>query len=148
MVKAATVTSSGEESADVGIFRPPPFTQQRSPAACVNVSVEPLNPSELPRVLAGLRCIIKSYPAAFTRVEESGEHILCGSGELAMECMMRDLREVYACVEVKVSDPVVSFAETVAEQSSIKCFSLTPNKKNKLTMLAEPLDKGEWAEHC
>jgi len=144
IVKAATLCSAGEESADVGIFRPPAACAAgaRPAASCVNVSVEPLNPSELPRVLAGLRCISKSYPSAHTRVEESGEHVLCGAGELALECMMRDLRDVYAGVEVKISDPVVSFAETVADQSSIKCFSHTPNKKNKFTMLAEPLDKG------
>ena len=41
-----------------------------------------------------------------------------------------------------VADPVVSFMETVVETSSIKCFAETPNKRNKLTMIAEPLDKG------
>ncbi len=41
-----------------------------------------------------------------------------------------------------MADPVVSFCETVVETSSIKCFSETPNKKNKLTMIAEPLEKG------
>lgn len=45
-------------------------------------------------------------------------------------------------IEVKVSDPVVSFCETVVETSSLKCFAETPNKRNKLTMVAEPLDKG------
>lgn len=28
------------------------------------------------------------------------------------------------------------------ETSSLKCFAETPNKKNKLTMIAEPLEKG------
>jgi 116 kDa U5 small nuclear ribonucleoprotein component len=41
-----------------------------------------------------------------------------------------------------VADPVTSFCETVIDTSSVKCFGLTPNKKNKLTMIAEPLDKG------
>ena len=45
-------------------------------------------------------------------------------------------------IEVKVADPVVAFCETVVETSAIKCFSETPNKKNKLTMLAEPLESG------
>ena len=35
----------------------------------------------------------------------------------------------------------MSFNETVSETSSIKCFAETPNKKNKLTMIAEPLDE-------
>jgi len=40
-----------------------------------------------------------------------------------------------------VADPVVSFCETVVETSSLKCFAETPNKKNKITMIAEPLER-------
>lgn len=58
---------------------------------------------------------------------------------------MQDLRELYAEVEVKVADPVVSFCETVVETSSLKCFAETPNKRNKVTMIAEPLDQ---VRHC
>jgi U5 small nuclear ribonucleoprotein component len=43
---------------------------------------------------------------------------------------------------VKVADPVVAFCETVVETSSLKCFAETPNRRNKVTMIAEPLDKG------
>ena len=60
-----------------------------------------------------------------------------------MDCVMHDLRHLYSDIEVKVADPVVSFCETVVESSAINCFSETPNKKNKLTMLAEPLDTGK-----
>ena len=59
---------------------------------------------------------------------------------------------MYAEVEVKVADPVVAFCETVVETSSLKCFAETPNKRNKLTMIAEPLDKVQpllqWSSHC
>ena len=48
---------------------------------------------------------------------------------------------MYAEVEVKVADPVVAFCETVVETSSLKCFAETPNKRSKLTMIAEPLEK-------
>jgi U5 small nuclear ribonucleoprotein component len=59
-----------------------------------------------------------------------------------MDCMMHDLRHVYSDMEVKVSDPVVGFRETVVETSSVKCFAETANKRNKLTLIAEPLDDG------
>ncbi len=36
----------------------------------------------------------------------------------------------------------MALCETVVETSSLKCFAETPNKKNKITMIAEPLDKG------
>jgi len=35
-----------------------------------------------------------------------------------------------------------SFCETVVETSQLKCFSETPNRKNKLTMICEPMEKG------
>lgn len=75
-------------------------------------------------------------------MEESGEHTILGTGEIYLDSIMKDLRELYADVEVKVCDPVVSFCETVVETSSLKCFAETPNKRNKITMIAEPLEKG------
>jgi U5 small nuclear ribonucleoprotein component len=106
------------------------------------VAVEPINPSELPKMLDGLRRINKSYPLVTTKVEESGEHIVLGTGELYMDCVLHDLRRLYANMEIKVSDPVTRFCETVVETSAIKCYALTPNKRNKITMVAEPLDPG------
>mmetsp|Transcript_20010 Transcript_20010/g.60453 ORF Transcript_20010/g.60453 Transcript_20010/m.60453 type:complete len:985 (+) Transcript_20010:276-3230(+) len=123
---------------DVHIIRPLQFHTQ----SVVKVAVEPLNPRELPKMVEGLRCINKSYPLAVTKVEESGEHAILGTGELYLDSLMKDLRELYSEIEVKVADPVVSFAETVVETSQLKCFAETPNKRNKLTMVAEPLDRG------
>lgn len=84
----------------------------------------------------------KSYPLLNTKVEESGEHVILGTGELYLDCVMHDLRKLYSEIDIKVADPVVSFCETVVETSSLRCFAETPNKKNKLTMIAEPLEKG------
>ncbi|KAH9564128.1 hypothetical protein CY35_04G008100 [Sphagnum magellanicum] len=123
---------------DVYIFRPLQFNT----LSVVKTATEPLNPSELPKMVEGLRKISKSYPLAITKVEESGEHTILGTGEIFLDSIMKDLRELYSEVEVKVADPVVSFCETVVETSSLKCFAETPNKKNKLTMIAEPLEKG------
>ena len=136
----------------------------------MKLAVEPLNPAELPKMVEGLRRVSKSYPMSTTRVEESGEHVLFGTGELYLDCVMHDLRTVYSDIEVKVADPVVGFRETVVETSSVKCFSevrfylyalehatkisafyilillvpqfQTANKRNKLTFIAEPLDDG------
>ena len=132
---AAAPHPSGE---DAFIFAPLRFDT----APVVKIATEPLNPSDLPKLVAGLRKIGKSYPLAVTKVEESGEHTVLGTGEVFLDSVMRDLRELYAEVEVKVADPTVRFCETCVETSSLKCFAETPNKRNKLTMIAEPLDKG------
>ena len=110
--------------------------------AVMKIAAEPLNPSDLPKMVEGLRKITKSHLRKATKVEESGEHTIMGTGELFLDSVMKDLREMYGEIEVKVSDPVVCFSETVVETSSLKCYAETPNKKNKLTMIAEPLDKG------
>ena len=133
-----TATLAARECQDACIFRP----LQHDTIAVCKVAVEPLNPSELPKMLEGLRKISKSYGLASTRVEESGEHVILGTGELYLDCIMYDLRHMYSEIEIKVADPVVAFCETVVETSSLKCFAETPNKKNKLTMIAEPLEKG------
>ncbi|KAF9735706.1 elongation factor Tu GTP binding domain-containing protein [Paraphaeosphaeria minitans] len=139
IVKTATVVSQKlPDDEDAYIFRPIRHFFE----SVFKVAVEPINPSELPKMLDGLRKINKSYPLITTKVEESGEHIILGTGELYMDCVLHDLRRLYADMEIKVSDPVTRFCETVVEMSAIKCYALTPNKKNKITMVAEQLDPG------
>mmetsp|Transcript_13620 Transcript_13620/g.25573 ORF Transcript_13620/g.25573 Transcript_13620/m.25573 type:complete len:1048 (+) Transcript_13620:126-3269(+) len=144
ILKTATITnvkgSTGDDK-DIEIFAPLKFSQAGGESV-MKLSVEPLNPSELPKMVEGLRRVSKAYPMVRTRVEESGEHVLFGTGELYTDCVMHDLRHLYSDIEVKVADPVVGFRETVAETSTIKCFAETANKRNKLTMIAEPLDEG------
>ncbi|MCJ1361269.1 hypothetical protein MMC16_000367 [Acarospora aff. strigata] len=139
IVKTATlVPPKLEDDEDAYIFKPiKHFTE-----SVFKVAVEPINPSELPKMLDGLRKVNKSYPLITTKVEESGEHIVLGTGELYMDCVLHDLRRLYSEMELKVSDPVTRFSETVVETSAIMCYAMTPNKKNKITMIAEPLDPG------
>jgi len=137
IVKTSTITDL-QGSEELYIFRPLKFNTQ----SVIKIAVEPVNPSELPKMLDGLRKVNKSYPLLSTRVEESGEHVILGTGELYLDCVMHDLRKLYSEIDIKVADPVVSFCETVVETSSLKCFAETPNKKNKMTMIAEPLEKG------
>ena len=134
--KTATITDTATE--DAHIFKPLVFDN----SSVMKIAVEPFQPSDLPKMVEALRRINKSYPLVTTKVEESGEHVILGTGELYLDCLMHDLRHLYSDIEVKVSDPVVSFCETVVDSSAINCFAETTNKKNKLTMLAEPLDHG------
>jgi U5 small nuclear ribonucleoprotein component len=135
--KTATIVTK-ELDDDLYIFKPiKHFTQ-----SVLKIAVEPISPAELPKMLDGLRKVNKSYPLLTTKVEESGEHIILGTGELYLDCVMHDLRRLFSEIEIKVSDPVVKFCETVVETSALKCYADTPNKKNRLTMIAEPLERG------
>lgn len=152
--KTATIASATVDD-DLYIFRPIKHITE----SVLKVAIEPIAPSELPKMLSGLRSINKSYPLISTKVEESGEHVLIGTGELYLDCVMHDLRKLFSEIEIKVSDPVVKFCETILETSALKCYADTPNKKyvdaiflglvcrlfwcrNKITMIAEPLERG------
>merc|ERR1712121_83109 len=119
----------------------------------VRVAVECKNPSELPKLVEGLKRLAKSDPMVQCIIEESGEHIIAGAGELHLEICLKDLEEDHAQIPLKKSDPVVSYRETVSEESNQMCLSKSPNKHNRLFMKAAPLpdgvaediDKGEVA---
>jgi len=137
ILKSATVFASAYKG-DIGTFSRLSFDN----TATVRLAVEALRPADLPKLVDALRRVCKSYPLVTTKVEESGEHVLMAPGELSMDCVMHDLRFLYSDIEVRVADPVVSFCETVTETSALKCSSYTPNKKNMLSIIAEPMDRG------
>lgn len=123
--KTATIVARDIDE-ELHIFKPIKHLTQ----SVLKIAVEPISPSELPKMLDGLRKINKSYPLVTTKVEESGEHIILGTGELYLDCVMHDLRRLFSEIEIKVSDPVVKFCETVVETSALKCYADTPNKKS------------------
>ena len=117
----------------------------------VRVAVECKNPADLPKLVEGLKRLAKSDPMVQCIIEESGEHIIAGAGELHLEICLKDLEEDHAQIPLKKSDPVVSYRETVSEESNQMCLSKSPNKHNRLFMravpmpdgLAEDIDKGD-----
>lgn len=108
----------------------------------VRVAVEAKNPADLPKLVEGLKRLAKSDPMVQCIIEESGEHIVAGAGELHLEICLKDLEEDHACIPIKVSDPVVSYRETVIDESSEMCLSKSPNKHNRLYMKAVPMPDG------
>eukprot|EP00042_Codosiga_hollandica_P038087 m.306021 g.306021 ORF g.306021 m.306021 type:complete len:841 (+) comp55303_c1_seq1:60-2582(+) len=108
----------------------------------VRVAVECKNPADLPKLVEGLKRLAKSDPMVQCIIEESGEHIVAGAGELHLEICLKDLEEDHAQIPLTKSDPVVSYRETVEEESSEMCLSKSPNKHNRLYMKAVPLPEG------
>merc|ERR1719494_1120875 len=67
----------------------------------VRVAVEPKNPADLPKLVEGLKRLAKSEPMVQCMIEESGEHIIAGAGELHLEICLKDLEEDHACIPLK-----------------------------------------------
>jgi len=134
LLKSGTISTS-ESAHNIRVMK-------FSVSPVVRIAVEPKNPSELPKLVEGLKRLSKSDPCVRTYIEESGEHIVAGAGELHIEICLKDLQQEYAQIELKVSDPVVSYRETVTEESNITCLSKSPNKHNRIWMKASPFAEG------
>jgi elongation factor 2 len=108
----------------------------------VRVAVEPKNAQDLPKLIEGLNKLSKSDPLVLVIHEESGQHIIAGCGELHVEICLKDLATEYANCEIKQSDPVVTYKETVSAKSDQVCLSKSANKHNRLYCTAQPLEEG------
>jgi len=105
----------------------------------VRVAVDVKNASDLPKLVEGLKKLSKSDPLVVCTTEETGEHVIAGCGELHVEICLKDLEEEFAKCDIKKGDPVVTYKETVTEESSQMCLSKSPNKHNRLFMKGMPL---------
>jgi elongation factor 2 len=105
----------------------------------VQRSVEVKNANDLPKLVEGLKRLSKSDPCVLTFINESGDHVVAGAGELHLEICLKDLEEDHAGVPLRISDPVVPYRETVSGDSSMTALSKSPNKHNRLYMTATPL---------
>merc|ERR1719191_2376365 len=105
----------------------------------VKVAVKPKDGKDLPKLVDGLKKLSKSDPLVVCTTEESGEHVIAGCGELHVEICLKDLREEYAQCDFIMSDPVVSYRETVGGTSNQTCLAKSPNKHNRMYVVAEPM---------
>jgi len=108
--------------------------------------VEPKQAQDLPKVVEGLKRLSKSDPLVRCTREKTGEHIIRGAGELHLQICLKDLSEQFLRgAEIKVSEPIVSYAETIAGATGSDgihpsiCAARSPNKQNSIFMNAKPL---------
>lgn len=137
ITKNATLTN--EKNVDAHPIKAMKF----SVSPVVRVAVEPKVASDLPKLVEGLKRLSKSDPMVQCTIEETGEHIIAGAGELHLEICLKDLQEDFmGGAEIRVSDPVVSFRETVTDRSNHTVMSKSPNKHNRLYLQARPMEDG------
>ncbi|KAG5300749.1 translocation elongation factor [Histoplasma ohiense] len=78
----------------------------------VRVALEPVNPSDLNKMINGLKLLEKSDPCAVYEVLPSGEHVILTAGELHLERCLKDLRERFAKCEIQAGEAIVPYRET------------------------------------
>jgi elongation factor 2 len=132
LLKAGTITTHEQAHNFV--------TMKYSVSPVVRVAVECKNAADLPKLMEGLKRLAKSDPLVQCFTAPTGEHIIAGAGELHLEICLKDLKEEYMKgAPVKMSEPVVSFCETVGIETEMDCIAKSPNKHNRIYMRAEPL---------
>ncbi len=107
----------------------------------VRIALEPEKPSDLPKLADGLRLMQLVDPSLHTEInEETGEYIIAGTGELHIEIAVKDLQDLQN-IKVRQSQPIVVFRESVEGKSEFPALAKSPNKHNRIWMIAEPLDE-------
>ncbi|KAG1470378.1 hypothetical protein G6F56_002721 [Rhizopus delemar] len=79
----------------------------------VRVALEPEDPTEMDKLVEGLRLLNQADPCVEVMLQETGEHVILTAGELHLERCLRDLKERFAKIEIHVSDPIVPFRENI-----------------------------------
>lgn len=77
-------------------------TMKFSVSPVVRVAVEPMEARDLPKLVEGLTRLSKSDPMVQCTIEETGQHIVAGAGELHLEICLKDLEEEHAGIPLKV----------------------------------------------
>ncbi|KAI8366598.1 P-loop containing nucleoside triphosphate hydrolase protein [Blakeslea trispora] len=79
----------------------------------VRVALEPEDPTEMDKLVEGLRLLNQADPCVEVLVQETGEHVILTAGELHLERCLRDLKERFAKIEIHASEPIVPFRESI-----------------------------------
>jgi elongation factor 2 len=107
----------------------------------VTVAVEPDNPMQLSELLRGMNQLSTEDPNLNVSVnKETGEFLLSGMGELHLEIAVKQLQDILSGIKITVSSPRVVYREKSTDKGIIAVAS-SPNRLNKFTLQAEPLDE-------
>lgn len=123
------------------------------------VAVEPKNPTEMPKLVRGLKLLNQADACVQVIVQENGEHVLVTLGEVHLERCIFDLENQYSKCLLNVSSPIVPLRETIVPQATVdmvneaivttadeknadKSITIqTTNKQSRIRVLALPLPK-------
>lgn len=82
-------------------------------APIVRVALEPAWPSDLDKMIRGLRLLEQADPAVVYEQLESGEHVILTAGELHLERCLKDLRERFAKCDIQAGEAIVPYREGI-----------------------------------
>ena len=106
----------------------------------ITKSITVPKPQDLPKLIEVLKKVAKEDPTLKIEInEETGENLMSGMGELHLEIIENRIKTEKG-VEVKTSEPIVVYRETVSKQGS-EGEGKSPNKHNLFFIKVEPLEE-------
>ncbi|CAB0034009.1 unnamed protein product [Trichogramma brassicae] len=95
----------------------------------LKVALEPKHPNDLQKLITGLKLLNQADACALVHIQETGEIVLNTAGEVHLERCLEDLKLRYAKVEINVSEPIVSFKETIVPPPKVDMVNEVIEKK-------------------
>jgi len=107
----------------------------------ITKSIEVTKTADLPKLIEILRKVSKEDPSIKVTInEETGESLISGMGELHLEIIENRIKTEKG-LEVKTSNPIVVYRESVGKSSGYAFEGRSPNKHNGFFIKVEPLDE-------
>ncbi|KAL2088978.1 hypothetical protein ACEWY4_015877 [Coilia grayii] len=114
----------------------PPFTPLNFEATpIVRVAIEPKHPSEMPKLVRGMKLLNQADPCAEVLIQESGEHVLVTAGEVHLQRCLDDLKERFAKIEISASEPIIPFRETVIRPPKVDMVNEDLGRQQKVAVI-------------
>uniref|UniRef100_A0A8B9RAC6 Elongation factor-like 1 n=1 Tax=Astyanax mexicanus TaxID=7994 RepID=A0A8B9RAC6_ASTMX len=114
----------------------PPFTPLNFEATpIVRVAIEPKHPSEMPKLVHGMRLLNQADPCAEVLIQETGEHVLVTAGEVHLQRCLDDLRERFAKIEISASKPIIPFRETIIRPPKVDMVNEDLGRQQKVAVI-------------
>jgi elongation factor 2 len=108
----------------------------------VNVAVSVGNSRDQQKLVDALKKLQSTDTRAQISFEETGDIVVAGVGELHLEICINYIKQHLKGIDLKISDPVVSYRETVIMESEAPNLSKSPNNHNRLYAVVKPLPDG------
>ncbi|XP_057324553.1 elongation factor-like GTPase 1 [Microplitis mediator] len=110
----------------------PSFTELTSlTVPILRVALKPENSSDLNKLINGLKLLTQADCCAVVHIQENGELVLNTAGEVHLERCLDDLKLRYPEVDIKVSEPIIPFRETVVPPPIVDMVNETIENKIK-----------------
>ncbi|KAK6475081.1 elongation factor-like GTPase 1 [Huso huso] len=125
----------------------PPFTPLNFEATpIVRVAIEPKHPSDMPKLVRGMKLLNQADPCAEVLIQETGEHVLVTAGEVHLQRCLDDLRERFAKIEISASEPIIPFRETIIRPPKMDMVNEDMGKQHKVAVIHQV--KEEQSKYC